>query len=940
MVEFVSASSLNWTPVGLEYLNNSKGLSSETISETYNFLKIKGLSDILDIKINNGTLFYLTNKTNIGSILSNTSNIDYFNSNGYPLSSESISAGGGCETSKAVKYYFCNSNNPQYNTTLDIQNYDIVYSNYLMTCPVLGDFKFNIFTLKSIMTPFYDYGINLNQSYRSYHKIFSGNNQKFGLNDLYLSFSSEFREFVFTKNDTTYFHYPLSGSPVALNESKLIECGAKPGDTPMNSDIIGMDQFNYNDYNSFGKDRPSNNGIFLCAWLSGNNDCDCNSKWMERWYDPDRVTMGDAYISKVNQNTCDFIWDVDSSMELIPGNRYYYDRLGVDRNQVHYDLLYKNCVLDIKNWNNKIINDVSSKEVGNIFPKYNGSEDVLELNGNNYAQILSEDFILQKHKIFTTIDVYKDTWCCGKNTQLIGNYRDGGWGIFFNTGIPNNILTIGDDFGNLYSFNIDGTRLFEKNTNENRKLPNIYFDWIGVDLNGSRWILDKRNNKILKIDVDDLLLNIINIPKSFNISKLQINEDNEIMFFELTTQKIYVHSPEGIYSRMISPEDEGDYNTFEVLKNGEIIFEYADIISTNSNGDVYKSIGSNLYKNGIVIYNFNSKILDFKLDAYDNLWIVYAGNMIVVIDSSDTLIMKKKTFDFLAEDKSVNIGLTRKSKDGCDSDSIWVVYGDNKYIIELSPIGEIVQHKKISDLIITKNCDNYKINANGDFTGYDIYRKYQTTTIGLISPKNPTITLRLKLKETCGNVVNKFYDIPSCNLANGWHTFGFSFDSKTGEIKFYIDGSTAIEDTVSPNDYFIDYNKTTPLIIGGISGKLGSENEEKSIIDSQYFVGMIKNVKIYNTCIPPFGVKTIYDFTNKQFDDLKWIIESNDRNYIERINSFFLNKKPGFSSSKFNLKINGLNISSELQKTIEQSIKNTIHKIIPKHVELNSIVWS
>jgi len=165
-------------------------------------------------------------------------------------------------------------------------------------------------------------------------------------------------------------------------------------------------------------------------------------------------------------------------------------------------------------------------------------------------------------------------------------------------------MTVGDNFGNLFSFNIEGTRIFEKYTEDNPRLHNIKFDWIITDLNGARWILDSFNNKILKLDVDDILIELINFPPSFDVNKIQIGPDNRIYFLENKLHKVFVHDELGNYLETIAAPTSA--NTFELDSNSEIVFEAGDLMSINSSGDVYKSWGSNLYKNGNIIFAVSS----------------------------------------------------------------------------------------------------------------------------------------------------------------------------------------------------------------------------------------------------------------------------------------------------------------------------------------------
>jgi hypothetical protein len=958
MAVHVTPSSINWTPIGIEYFNTDKGIidTNET-SISGGFIESDALKDIADVVINHDTLLYLTKKTLINDVFTSqyelTSNI----LSQVPLSGESLTMGSNTNSS-FVTYYYCNSNNPQFNKTVNINTTeDDILLNYILFSPFktqlrtykkdkenplsedITSFQFNYLNLKNYMTPSYDYDQSVGTSIREYNNIYLGTSQRFGLYNMFLGYVANTEEFIFPSNDTTFFHYPLESSRTALSASTLIDRGAKAGDSPMNADIIAVDQGGYYNYTSSGNNQK-NNGEFLCAWLSGTNNCGCSSVWVERWYDPDTVTQGDAYIqSKKLSGTCGNIWDVPSTMELIPGVKYYYDRYGADRNDVSLDYIDSLLSFRVSEWNTKIL-DSGGSEVGFISPNYKGESTTLVLDGNTYAQFsLVSESTLPKDEITVALDVYKDNWCCGKNAQLVGNYHFGGWGISYNTGIPNNILTVGDGDGNLFAFNIEGTRIFEKYTRGNPRLHNVSFDWITTDLNGARWALDSFNNKILKLDVDDILIEVLNFPPSFDVNKVQISQDNKIYFFDNSTKTLFIHNETGDYFDSISAPSSA--TNFEIKQDGTVMFDVGDLLSINSRGDVYRSWGSNLYKNGTVLFNFSTKILDFKIDAHDNVWIAYKGNRIVKIDVNDVMIFDTITMEFLSNDTNVYIGLVRKAINlGCDADRVWIVYGDNRFLVELDTNGVITDTENTSKLVLTKSCENYVLKARGDFTGYDVHRKFEVAGDSIISFDNPAISLKIKLEDACGNTRLEYINVAACKLANGWHNFGFTYGKSTGKLNLFIDGTIAESITIEPNKWSIKYNNVSPLIIGGNSGKLGSENEEKSIIEGQYFVGEVRDLRLYTKEIPDFLFQSIYNKLQGYYEPLKWNIEVRDKHYIECIDSFFMNKKPGYKSRKFNIKINNLDIDPDLKLLIEDAIIGSVGKLIPKYTELNSVVWS
>ncbi len=956
MVQFTTASALNWSPRGAIYFNSNRNiLDTNSLSPSEDFIESPPLQGIKDVSINHETIFFLTERKGMNDIFSNERSISAFGLSSLPLSSDSISVGLSGNPA-FVEYYYC-ANSPQYNRTVDIKtfNYNLP-TNYVLFSPIraikgpyqkieddpfsdiITSLKFNIFGLKNYMTPCYEYDVTGNISQRDYSKLFLGTNQKFGYSNIFLGYSSNTTQFVFNNNDTTYFHYPYNAPNEYLNYTTLISRGAKAGDSPMNSDIIAEDQFGYF-LNTSSGGTSKRNGNFLCAWLSGSNDCSCDSVWVERWFNPDTVSQGDAYILPSLDVSCDGVWDIESNIELIPTKKYYYDRYGEDRNDLVVKSLSSKLIAHYDQWSHILLDSSGNNNNGHIFEKYPEETDTLICNGKIHAHISPTPTLLREREISVGAFAKKDDWSCGKTSQIVGNYFFGGWGIFYNTGIPNSIISVGDTDGGLYSFNIEGTRLFEKNLEAVKTINNVSVDWFATDLNGVRWILDAYSNKIYKIEVNDLLVEVINFPNSYNVNKIQIDPNNRLYLHDLTNSKVFVHDELGTYVESFNAP--ASATLFELDSVGEIVFDVGDILSLNSQNVKYRAWGSNLYKNEEVLYHFNDKILDLKIDSDDNIWIIYDGNKLVKIDSEDNIIFSRRVLSTFKTESSPKLGLTRiANSNGCDENRVWVIFETFKYLVEVNTNGEVLNAIDTSQYIITKTCTKYALRARGDFTGFDVNRKYEIVNGKNISLTNPALTLKVKLKNKCGIKQFKFIHLPISNLESGWHHLAMTYNGNSGKLKLFLDGILGGIANLDPGLWNIDYNNITPIIIGGNSGKLGSENIERSIINSQYFIGNIDDVRIYSKELTPFNIKALSDIKLKLFEDLTWNIETQSKNYVERVDKFFMNKKPGHATRLFNIKINGLDIPADLKLLIESSIKDSVEKIIPTHTELHAVVWS
>lgn len=953
MATFYNLSALDWVPFGAEYFNLNRQLSSTNVlvGVSGQFIETPVLTGINDVIINHDTLFYLSDRKVPSDMFSNQTASIVFSNSAYPLSADTFNLGT-TGSSSFVDYYNC-PDTPTYNKTLRFKTtIDDVNINHIIFTPFktqyrfddVNKFQFNFFNLKNIMTPHYEYDscISNGPVNREYTKMYLGTNQDNGYNDLFLGYTASTHQLKFPTDAITYFHYPFDGDTLYnLTTACLIENGAIAGDAPMNSDILGMDQYGYNLYTPSGPISNNRNGTFLCAWLSGDNACGNNYKWMERWYDPNTVTQGDAYITNQNSSSCINIWDVNATITVAPKVRYFYNRFGSDRNLLSVNSISGDLVLHYDSWGTSLEDNSSYNNDGHIFEKYKGSSTEFELDGSNYGYVPTTDSILStSNQITVSVAASKDAWCCGKNAQIVGNYHFGGWGLFYNTGMDNHMITIGDNTGFVHSYNINGSRIFEKNVESSDLVNNVSFDYIANDLNGSRWVLDTHNNKLYKIDVDDLLLEIVNYPPSYKLTKLQISSYNEIYVLDTNNDKVFVHDENGTYvETIIAPSSATNY---EIDLDGSVVFSNGDYMLVDSTSNIFKVLGSNLYKNDSIYFNFSTTITDIKIDESDTLWVAYKGNHLMKINSDGELVFDIAVTEFLQNEKRTRIGITRESdSSGCDVNRIWMVFENNSRIVKLDTNGNVLKIINVLNDVHTKRCDSFTIRALGDFTGFDIKRKFNITDGNFITPKNPAFTLRVKFKNACNVKLYKISHLPICDLPAGYHVIGFSFNSDTGQLKFFIDGVSHTTEYLDAGKWSIDYNDVTPIIIGGNSGKLGSENEEKGITITQYWSGKIDDVRVYNKELSPYLMKNISDIKLSNFEELVWNVPISTKSYIEKIERFFMNKKPGHTSKYFNIKINGLSdIDSDLKSLIESSIESSIDKIIPAYVEIKDIVWN
>ena len=363
--------------------------------------------------------------------------------------------------------------------------------NHLITSPFesqvdLDNESINVnhMVLKNVMTPEYKYTLkpwtdssgqlltNLDESLqpvqRTYQKIFCGDNVEFGYDKPLLTFTSNTKLFELPPGDT-YFHYPETAQQLNINDSGLIESGARSGDSPITSDRIFKKNANYKDFIYWGdSEQPlaCRDGVWLCSWLSGSLGSSLSSAsdavWVDRWYDPSKLSTNDAFEIgytklSVQENDPVFI-DVRSDLTLDPGVYYKYTRVGTDEFtevvdaynvnltslRLHYNQ-WDDPIQDQSNYDNDgtPISDVEILEIG---PAYNNIEQYsISLNDESYISIPYSESIELSGNMTIASYVYSNNWKNNPGNVMIANGFRGGASIEYTNHFFNPTVSIIED---------------------------------------------------------------------------------------------------------------------------------------------------------------------------------------------------------------------------------------------------------------------------------------------------------------------------------------------------------------------------------------------------------------------------------------------------------------------------------------------------------------
>lgn len=904
-----------YNPQNLEFVNSDRNLnvSVSSVSSTDFYLSFLEFSKYFkDINFKEDYFCFLTDYSNLSSYVNSVIQIssDFY---GYDM------------TEFNTRYDWIKNNFSRnvsaYNTT---QFLGIVDNNL----------KFNILPLKT-KTSINNEEYSLTDNYREYQKIYDLSDSTF------LQFKIDKIPFVLEPDKYSLLFNSYNVPSCYINDADFINNGAVGGDCPLNSDVIFFEQNEYGSYTNNGPENVNtfNNGTLLCLWLSSQTvEPSSNKIWAERWYDPNTVTEGDAFITQKNtlSSSFSYIVDIPSNKILSEKEKLTYLRYGPKRNETFVNSFSSNLQIYFKNWDKNFSSEVNGIS-GYVVGDYPLASDSLILNGGVHAHIPPEDNLYVENNISVGLWTYANDWSINNDSQFFGNfYNESGYGLFYNTGTTNNLISIPTSSNNLYALNYKGYKVFEKDLKDDLGLSALAIDYVKTDLFGNRWLYDSFNHNIYKIENDDLVVQTISLPSNSNITKIDCDSNNNIYFLDNTTKTISSINSFGgfLSSSTIQPYQD----IFEIDLNDNIVADSAEFLTFNGFNQPIKMVGPTLYVNNDRVLHLTDKPQALKLDSYDNIWILFQDQIIKTDSKGNLLIRKTIPLSFTNTDGEMCF--VKNFSNNKEIIQLWIVFNKGKQIIILDTNGNIIKRIDLTNLFVGRFCQDFDLNVNGDFSGFDPKRKYERVNAEAITPKNPAFSIRAEL--VCGNDRQLLrMDYPAIS-ARGWNHLAFTIQNTLNSTvaKFYINGRVVQTKSYSKN-YKIDYSyRSSPFIIGGITGKLGAKNIEKAIIRSGYFIGEVDEVRVYKNSLNDFQILNLY--LNGRYDKwspISFYIKSPEITMIEEIDTFHLNRYKGFKSNYFNIKIKNFSNDSTLQTLVENYIKDNISSFVPANTVLNKVIF-
>jgi len=858
----------------------------------------------------------------------------------------------------------------------------------------------NINGLKNHLTPDFENNIDANNNVkqRDYYALFTGSNQEIGYENIFLGYEGGTQGITFKKGKYTWFHYPNTATQIGVNDTTIAINGSIAGNTPYKSDKIFKKQANYKKYSNWGDSLPvyQQNGTWLCTWLSGSPDPDTVPMWVDRYINPtltgsisstdDLVDLlltsnngqfvatdnlsgieidGTIFVSKLFSSFQQAYIDVPSQLTFDPGVLYVYHHLGendnqtivgmlsgdtksyfVSANQIESTIVPGNVqMLYISDWTQGTTKDKSSfsndVDITNI-PLIVGDDtlthNTLTTLGSAYGTSRFPVNFAPYEGFTISFNVSSGDWSNLYGDQLLGNYFDGGVGLFVN----NRILT-----PLFYMYEISQGRNLELNSDlyilQESKLSNISttsaVEFIFKrDYDQEYFVIDSGKN-ILRYDSANILLSATSTSAviSGNIVDAQIDGIGNL--YILSVGGVYKYNTDnGILEYEFL--DGGATKLSIDLHNNVSVLPYGVIdYAVDSQNNIFTITSTNVYKNNLTAFA-GTDIKKIYCDIHDSIWILH-----------DNKISKLTNHPYVVSTTTLSTNGTMSMTfgynllgNGTKEEYIIILDETNGWLTKLDINNRVLVSCAISTLsgqFIIDNSMSFRL-AKGDPSGYDYQRKYARVNqkAGGVNVKvftNNVVTLRSRVFDLYADV---------SGLTSGWHNFLISFSTAKGNLKLYIDGELVDQSSSDINgaQYTYrasNYRNEVRLQVGISSAKNGTLADRIKQPYAYIFDGAFNEVRIYNKALSDEDAR--YVSRNAYidiYDDMLWNMPVGTNQYLEEIERFFQHRLPGNKSQFFNIRIRGYQpTTDEVRQVFEDSIREVITKIVPAYTQLKDIVW-
>jgi len=819
---------------------------------------------------------------------------------------------------------------------------------------------------------------------RDYKRIFSGSNQVLGNDNITLGYDTYTTDIVLKSDAITYFHIPQNTYPfikLNISESGLTEAGAIAGDHPLKSDKI-FKRLGNNKYTShFGESIEESTGSFLCSWLSGNHNPDAKPIWVDRYYNPSKVSFFGALSTNELQavkyktlleclagTVADILKDVTvfdkpSDMLLEPGTYFayhHYGRSDVDNYiQSLEDTLVQEDITTIRD----------TKTMSDVF--YENTEYIFD--GSIYGATKSLSAIQDSGQFTLSFFAHSNDWNKPFAGQLIGNYATDGFGIF-----NQNTLT-----PTLYVPTLCGCLIY--NTDIQRIKQLNYKSSAAALLRSSgitSYYVVHRNGELNRYSASDTLLQSIKLDdfSSFisydstdtesyllyggvvssdrhitrvNISQGIVTDITNDVLSDLTVRFAHdtfkgwlpTSSPSTLLKQASSIDFYNGYLYFTPGKTATRVDDTIYYLRDNNTIMKWESIENSTPLPAVTAFRAKTVINDFEIDYQNNMWILADNNKYYKYNLEREFVLSGS---FVKDQyTNYNIGFIADFNDGN--------YYQQAVVTRLGR--EQLPPPPANPSNTTLSAQNYNFHVL-DLQGNQLSSfKYEALTgSSIFDPTNSDYLRKfvsnrypdsnLNVKATLSNAFNVTdtvtLDLPFSLSAvdPGYHHFAVRFDTYNGYMFLFVDGQQVDRLQFEPRKYKFNGFINRPFLIGTScftnSVPLFNYTQKQTSITKGI---TIKDFRLYNEPMNYFDISFLAK-RGMEIQDIHFNVPCGRRAYLEEIERYFKASVPGTKSGLYNVLIKNSGIIDESVKGIlEQRVIQTLQNSAPVYSKLNKIIW-
>ena len=816
-------------------------------------------------------------------------------------------------------------------------------------------------------------------AYRDYRRIYTGGNQIAGYPKIHVGYNSEYGTIIELASDAeTYFHIPTIAEEQDLSATNLQSAGAVAGSVPAYSDRIYQKLGDYSSHIWWGGGASVNNGTWLCAWLSGN---DTNAVWMERYYDPGRMTYSVALSAEGGDiQSSNFIpttgadapfTDVPATMKITKGGYYKYFHAGKKSLLKSLNTVYGNdsqhLIFRFTRFDN-IVDGVVQDDSGNkndgtisnpstakpvfldMSPDTNSTPAILFTTAPNDIGISWSPLLELPNERTAMSWIYMNDWGntnrANQSAYVYSNYYKGGDKLeYINHGMYHSmIIPIATIPGQSRAAIIKSDRVDDPIHVLPTEISGLC---TAVDLDGYLWVtgsqyvLNTSSNRsfIYKLAQDGTIMASKQLD-GVVIDQIFIVDDNVAYVKGVSNSVSNSVSTMNLHSLDMSTNP-GISGTMWFNQGGTTVGYNPDYsqLDAFTDGTTCGVVGTSIYLDNsemsLPLPSVSATGICCDDDTY--AYATYCGDdnqqyMYLIQKSNRAFLgMASTTLSVTGTNTKFNTVFINREMYNNEIRNIiyWVAPNSTMYRffhdIDKSTVTEIsklvLNTPTIPSVIYCGDCSGYKLNkAHNAIAGSSVRLKYSA----LLSADTP---------------IKKSVSISVSGLNNTWHHIATTHSSGTAESKLgiLIDGILVAHHDIDANNTIVQNTNNMYNIGSGIIGNKTLHGATGST--NSMFLGGYSGISLLSVALPEETISAIFNIIYADTAPIQWPVNAARRAFVEDLDTLYKFKVPGAKSQFYDLVVRGLSLTEDERTAYETLIRTTAIKSSPDHIKLRNVIW-